>query len=196
MDEPSPQAFANGARHLAANPFNGFPHTPTPHGPSSFAPHHLDPNLQALDNGNTFAGHFPTQLGDGSGQQLPIGNPFTPNTLQDLRTAQINSPQQHVGSSGGQFGVLTPQPAALTTPSFAQTPAVARIQRENGQDQDATPDGTPKKESSHFPGMKNIPNPPDLARWRQKLFDVEETMTLTEEEYVFASTQIFLGTFC
>lgn len=29
-----------------------------------------------------------------------------------------------------------------------------------------------------------VPNPPDLEAWRQKLFDVDEMITLSEEEYV------------
>lgn len=31
-------------------------------------------------------------------------------------------------------------------------------------------------------GMKLIPDPPDLDYWRHKLFDVDETITLTEEQ--------------
>lgn len=30
--------------------------------------------------------------------------------------------------------------------------------------------------------MKTVPNPPDLELWRKKLFEVEDTVTLTEEE--------------
>lgn len=30
-----------------------------------------------------------------------------------------------------------------------------------------------------------VPNPPDLEAWRQKLFDVDEMITLSEEEYAF-----------
>jgi hypothetical protein len=37
--------------------------------------------------------------------------------------------------------------------------------------------------SSHFQGLKLIAEPPDLDAWRQKLFDVDDTITLTEEEY-------------
>lgn len=37
--------------------------------------------------------------------------------------------------------------------------------------------------SSHFQGLKLIAEPPDLDAWRQKLFDVDDTITLSEEEY-------------
>ena len=36
----------------------------------------------------------------------------------------------------------------------------------------------------HFSNMKRVLDPPNLAEWRQRLFDVDETITLTEDEYV------------
>ena len=36
---------------------------------------------------------------------------------------------------------------------------------------------------SHFSGMRLVENPPDLDEWRDKLFNVEETITMTEEEF-------------
>jgi glutathione S-transferase len=36
-----------------------------------------------------------------------------------------------------------------------------------------------------FEGLKLIANPPDLEAWRQKLFDVDDYITLNEEEFVF-----------
>jgi glutathione S-transferase len=41
-----------------------------------------------------------------------------------------------------------------------------------------------EKPDGHFRGMKMIPDPPDLQLWREKLFNVNEMITLTEEEYV------------
>lgn len=38
-----------------------------------------------------------------------------------------------------------------------------------------------------------IANPPDLEEWRQKLFNVDDMITLTEEEY--ALTSLILCTF-
>ena len=39
--------------------------------------------------------------------------------------------------------------------------------------------------SGQFQGLKLIAEPPDLEAWRQKLFDVDDTITLNEEEYAF-----------
>jgi hypothetical protein len=40
------------------------------------------------------------------------------------------------------------------------------------------------KGDGHFSGMKMIPNPPELEKWREKLFNVEGTIILSEEESV------------
>lgn len=42
----------------------------------------------------------------------------------------------------------------------------------------------PVKEGGQFEGLKLIPNPEDLEYWRQKLFDVDDVLVLTEEQYV------------
>lgn len=46
----------------------------------------------------------------------------------------------------------------------------------------------PATESTNFAGqlqgMRLVPDPPDLDYWRQKLFDVDEAITLSEEQYV------------
>lgn len=36
-------------------------------------------------------------------------------------------------------------------------------------------------------GMKLIPNPPDLEYWRERLFNVDEVITMTEEQYVVSA---------
>lgn len=45
-------------------------------------------------------------------------------------------------------------------------------------------DAPPASHSSHFQGLKMVAEPPDLDAWRQRLFDVDEAITLSEEEYV------------
>lgn len=40
------------------------------------------------------------------------------------------------------------------------------------------------KQADHRKDMKCIPDPPDLDSWREKLFNVDETITLSEEQYV------------
>jgi hypothetical protein len=34
-----------------------------------------------------------------------------------------------------------------------------------------------------FEGLRLLSDPPDLATWREKLFHVDDTITLTEDEY-------------
>lgn len=43
-------------------------------------------------------------------------------------------------------------------------------------------DDAPFSNHGQFQGLKLIPNPPNLEEWRKRLFDVDEMITLTEEE--------------
>jgi hypothetical protein len=45
------------------------------------------------------------------------------------------------------------------------------------------PESPGDKQEGHFRGMKLIPNPPDLEAWRERLFNIDEMITLTEEQY-------------
>jgi hypothetical protein len=67
----------------------------------------------------------------------------------------------------GSFNAITPEQQQSRQVPF-QT---------NGQD-----DSSAKEAGGHFGGMKAIENPPDLDRWRNKLFNVNEMITLTEDE--------------
>lgn len=44
-----------------------------------------------------------------------------------------------------------------------------------------------KREDGGETKFRLVPNPPDLEAWRQKLFDVNEMITLSEDEYAHAS---------
>lgn len=44
-------------------------------------------------------------------------------------------------------------------------------------------DESPLANHGQFHGLKLIPNPPNLAEWRQRLFDVDQIITLTEEQF-------------
>jgi hypothetical protein len=48
-------------------------------------------------------------------------------------------------------------------------------------------DGKPVTSHGQFEGLRLIPNPPNLDEWRNKLFHVEDTITLTEEQQVYPS---------
>ena len=59
------------------------------------------------------------------------------------------------------------------------------VQPQEVEDGPATAPSTATAPSSQFEGLKLIPSPPNLDEWRAKLFDVDDTIALTEEEYVF-----------
>jgi glutathione S-transferase len=74
-------------------------------------------------------------------------------------------PQQH----------SIPPPPPPPVPSAPQHAPQAHREPE-GRDGDDAPS------SGQFQGLKLVAEPPDLEAWRQKLFDVDDTMTLNEDE--------------
>lgn len=38
--------------------------------------------------------------------------------------------------------------------------------------------------TSHFGNLKIVPDPPDLQAWRERMFNVDEPIELTEDESV------------
>ena len=91
--------------------------------------------------------------------------------------SQQNNALQH---QAGQFGILTPHPAL---PSQHHLPNA--LQHE--QDLFPSPDQNGGKEGGHFSNMKFVPNPPNLEEWRTRLFNVDDIITLTEDECVNSS---------
>ncbi|PMD17583.1 hypothetical protein NA56DRAFT_648653 [Hyaloscypha hepaticicola] len=107
-------------------------------------------------NGHAFQNALPYDRNH-SHQPMHIQNNGSPHTPQ----------QQH---NGGQFGVLRP----------LQHNSIDRLQQQ--EDLFGTPDGSDQKSNGHL-STKIVENPPNLAEWRQKLFDVNEMITLSEEEF-------------
>lgn len=161
-----------------------FPHGPPPHN-ASFHPA-IDPNLQPLNNANAFSPHF--QLENGHPQPLPLGRfspspgKATPLRFQDVQAQHLPVVQaQEQNMQNARFGILGSAAQLPGTP-FPQQPTLQNLHHENGFIGDATGNSPEKKESSRFQGMKKIPNPPDLEKWREKLFHVDKIIRLTEEE--------------
>jgi hypothetical protein len=76
--------------------------------------------------------------------------------------------QTPIRYTNGSFGVITPDQQQQQPVSFQ-----------------VNQDDSPSKEiGGHFSGMKAIANPHDLPQWREKLFNVNKMITLTEEEWV------------
>ncbi len=90
-------------------------------------------------------------------------------------------PRQNNNVEGGQFGVLSPHPHLLTQ-HLNHDEQLGRLQHELDLRPVPVTDGGTT--AGHFSDLKMIPDPPQLREWRQKLFDVDETITLTEDEYV------------
>ena len=117
-------------------------------------------------------------ISDASTPQNASFSSEVPFNVQPRPTRQKNgAPNQ-----GGQlFGILTPS----GPPHGQQSPhgeAVGGFQNEiDFRPRPVAGGGTTE---GHFSNMKMVPNPPHLAEWRQRLFDMDEMMTLTEDEYV------------
>ncbi len=165
-------------------------HHPQPHHGIPTLASHIGPEVHPFDSAdaNTLSQHFPPDLeGHSSAHclQTPIafeqnghpqpqgGNP--PHTPQ---YQQSHTFQQH---HGGQFGVLTPLPA-LQNQMPPQHGSVGRLQQE--QEFFQTPEQSAGKTEGHFRNLKMVPNPPNLQEWRERLFHVNETISLTEDEQV------------
>ena len=81
--------------------------------------------------------------------------------------------------TGGQFGVLSPHPQLLPQ-HLNHDEQLGRLQHELDLRPAQAEDGG--NTSGHFSGMRMVPNPPNLEEWRKRLFDVDDTIDLTEEE--------------
>lgn len=171
------------------NPFGAFTTgTEAPTEPA-YNPH-IDPNLQ---QGLTTS-YASDQLNQKSQHAIPFYPPLAQAanpTFQSLRNGQHEVqqvstptasrsraraiPQTPHNTAGGQFGVLRL--------GYTESP-FHRLQHDtaNGGHTPAAIGIGGRKDPAHFQGMKKILDPPDLAVWRDKLFNVNETIYLTEDE--------------
>ncbi|KAF2735485.1 hypothetical protein EJ04DRAFT_195290 [Polyplosphaeria fusca] len=171
--------------------------------------HHLQslpPNLQGLDAIATDpndAAIFQQHLTEAHAHQAPhrlhAPNPFEHNGGLPHSPAQFQSvqalPYQHAQN---RFNLIAPPPpqshphhyqAPLPPPPIPRHPE--RIpdfesQTEFGQAQTVPHelDDVPVTAShSQFEGLRLIPDPPNLEEWREKLFHVDDTITLTEDDF-------------
>jgi glutathione S-transferase len=140
-------------------------------------------------------------------QQFAPPPQYAPQTYQQIQ--QVHHPQHHAHATSPPFR-LTPGPVPgpahqihtphahtpiHTTPRIAQRPLqIAQqtpVQHSPQQQQYSSPlesvagpsDETTLANHGQFKGLKLIPNPPNLEEWRQRLFDVDDIITLTEEQF-------------
>ena len=131
-------------------------------------------DLSGLDD-NDPVFHQDLRLQDPNGHGFQPSNPFDRNhghrNMQVQGNGSPHTPHQHTGA--GQFGILT-------TGSI-QHNSIGRLQQE--EDIFGSPDGADQKSNGHL-STKVVVDPPNLDDWRQRLFDVNDVITLSEDEYV------------
>lgn len=153
----------------------------------------LAPDAQSLAvSPDPNEGIFQRYIGPASQAQhhsLHAPNPFAHNA--DLQHAPAEF--QGVAPAGyphsaGRFNLIQAPPPShppihQAAPQILQRTHDLEPQAEYVQAHEA--EDVPVTSHGQFEGLKLIPNPPDLDEWRHKLFHVDDTITLTEEEHVF-----------
>ena len=176
----------------------------THHGHSALAGQQLPPELHGLDPidpGNFQQRLTGVALDDPSGQLQHAGGDHPDNPIQHSGDVYKSAPRvqqqrqqqlqvaggafglppqtpQRIVCVGGIFGVLSPAQALLGQ-SLSPHDGTSQFQQEQGDLE--TPDQRAGK-SGHIDNLKMVPDPPNLQEWRQRLFDVNETITLTEDQ--------------
>ena len=154
LQPQTPQAIQHGQPHLG---------------------HHTLAAQAGLDLTGLDDFHPDLRLQDPSTHAFQPPNPFDRShghrPIQVQNNSGPHTPHQHGGNPGGQFGILTT--------GSAQHNSIGRLQQED--DIFGSPDGSDQKSNGHL-STKIVVDPPNLAEWRQKLFNVDEMITLSEEE--------------
>ncbi|KAF2120454.1 hypothetical protein BDV96DRAFT_564867 [Lophiotrema nucula] len=182
-------------------------HQSSPDGTFSHHVQSLPPNLQGLEAIATVPGQhlvYPThhqQLVDQ--QRLHAPHPFDQNAALPQSPAHFQPIQVVAGGyqhDARNYNLIAPPPqhfqprppphqqqiprAPPQTPDFKpqiqeyepQTEFVAQSQQE-------VEDASATTVHGQFEGLRLIPDPPDLEEWREKLFHVDDTITLTEDDF-------------
>ena len=90
-----------------------------------------------------------------------------------IHTQANGSPHTPQQQNAGQFGILTPG-------HIPQHDSITRLQHD--EDIFGGPsEGSDQRSKGHM-SSKVVFDPPNLDEWRQKLFDVDEMITLSEDE--------------
>ena len=126
-------------------------------------------------------------------QEIPRSNPpvssshsnnvFDPSNAGVFGVLSRTRRHENTESGQGQFGVLSPLPPAqaqLLDPSLNHDEQLGRLQHELDLRPVPVTDGGTTE--GHFSNMKMVPNPPHLEQWRRRLFDVDDVITLTEDQ--------------
>ncbi|KAL8859480.1 MAG: hypothetical protein Q9178_004158 [Gyalolechia marmorata] len=166
--------------------------TAHPLDPSLFNPqlHHGHPSLTAQNDFDTDPFQFTSHLDHQPQLQLQPRvafdqrPPIPPPRFQEIPSnvqgpESLNNDFAPTGQAG-QFGILTPHPQLPNQPHIHHE-VLGRLQNEIDLRPVAVQDGGTTE--GHFSNMKIVPNPPDLDAWRERLFDVDDIVTLTEDQF-------------
>lgn len=137
-------------------------------------------DLEPLDDGEETIDFLQRLQESTTTQSFHSPAAFDRNPGQDLTQPRtIPTPHTPQQETSGQFGVLTP--------NNLQHDSISRLQQEESVFE--SPESSDQKSNGHMPSDKFVMEPPNLAEWRKKLFDVDEMITLSEEEYVIRHIQ-------
>ncbi|KAG4440012.1 hypothetical protein IFR05_004526 [Cadophora sp. M221] len=126
-----------------------------------------------LNNGDSVF-HQELRLQDPNGHGFQSSNPFEQHAHGHgpMHVQNNGSPHTPQHNNGGQFGILAA--------GSIQHNSIARLQEDDNIF--GAPDGSDQKSNGHL-STKVVVDPPNLAEWRQKLFNVDEMITLSEDEF-------------
>ena len=86
-------------------------------------------------------------------------------------------------AAGGQFGILAPT-AVPPDPFSRDSHSVLESQQQQQQQQQAGGTGIEgSAKASHGHSGRIVVDPPDLAAWREKLFNVDDMIVLTDDQF-------------
>lgn len=148
--------------------------------------HNQSTLVSQLDLDPTDPFQFSAQLDDHHAlQHLQPRNAYEhrvppPSRFPEIRSQVPSTPQDNSFHRGGQFGVLTPHSQLPSQPQPHQE-TLERLQNEIDLRPISVPGGGTTE--GHFSNLKIVPNPPNLEEWRKRLFDVDDLIRLTEDEY-------------
>jgi glutathione S-transferase len=118
------------------------------------------PELHRIQTAPHQVYHSPNGYGHNHGARL----------MHPQASGSPHTPQQHGGST--QFGILTPGPP--------QHNSISRLQQEN--DVFGSPSDAGDQQSTGHNPTRIVVDPPNLEEWREKLFNVDDIIVLSEEE--------------
>ncbi|KAI9882513.1 MAG: hypothetical protein M1823_005744 [Watsoniomyces obsoletus] len=144
-------------------------------------------DLDALDpTADTFPSSLPVGLTHG--HTLQAVNVFDTNGHGAFDDTRASATSHHPNGAG--LGMLT-SVHALTGSGAVPHDALGRLPSD--EDLFAPPDDGTQQQDTDLSVLQAAIEPPDLAAWRQRLFDVNEMITMTEEQYVESSGFEMIG---